>query len=586
MKNFLKMTLATITGIIIASVLLVLIFIGIVSALVKSGDKPATISQHSVLHIKLNYPVADRTSDNPFDNFDPTSLSMQKYLGLNDILENIAKAKTDDNIKGIFLDLSFSPGGYATLREIRTALASFADSGKFIYTYSDMLSQRDYYLATVSDSIYMNPEGFLEFFGMSRQLMFFKGAFDKLGIEPIVFRHGKFKSAVEPFTLDRMSDENREQISVFMGSIWQNTLVEIATSRNISVDSLQYIASNLSINGAADAKRTGLIDVAGYKDELIDQIKLRMGLKTTDKIELVSMQKYNSVPKKREHKGLAKDKVAVIYAEGEIGGTDGGNDAMPAQKIMDALRDARKDSSVKAIVFRINSPGGSAITSEAIWREVKLAADAKVLIASMGNVAASGGYYIACPADTIMAEPVTITGSIGVFGLLFNMEELFNKKLGLTFDVAKTNPYADLGSGVRTLTDAEKAYFQAGVERIYSTFIGHVAEGRGTTPSRIDSIGQGRVWSGTNALEIGLVDTLGGLTDAIALAADMAGLEVYRIMELPKSEEPFEAIIKGLTGDARMRLIERELGENARYLHLVNRVKNYQGVMALWPWYE
>lgn len=580
------MTLATITGIIIASVLLLLMAIGIISALVKSSDKPATISENSVLHLKLNYPIPDRSSDNPFDNFDPGNFSMEKHLGLNNILANIAKAAKDDNIKGVCLDLGFSPSGYATLREIRNALQEFADSGKFIYTYADMLSQRDYYLASISDSIYMNPEGFVEFFGMSRQIMFFKGAFDKLGIDPIVFRHGKFKSAVEPFTLDKMSAENREQTSTFMGAIWQSNLQDISAARQIPVDTLQSLATNLAINGVKDAVRKGLVDVAGYKDQLIDQMKLRMGLKTSDKIELVSINKYNNVPKKREHKGLAKNKIAVVYAEGEIGGMEGGDEAMPAQKIIDALRDARKDSSVKAIVFRVNSPGGSAITSEAIWREVKLAAEAKLLIASMGNVAASGGYYISCPADTIMAEPVTITGSIGVFGLMFNVEELFNKKLGLTFDVVKTNPYADLGSGVRTMSEVEKQYFQTMVENIYTSFIGHVAEGRSTTPEKIDSIGQGRVWSGTNALEIGLVDTLGGLSEAIELAARLTGLDHYRLQELPKAEDPFETIVKGLTGDATARILSRAMGENAQYLKTFDRIKNYNGIMALWPYYE
>lgn len=580
------MTLATITGIIIASVLLLLITIGIVSAIVKSSDKPTTVSKNSVLHIKLNYPIPDRSSDNPFDNFDPGNFSMEKQLGLNDILANIEKAAKDDNIKGVYLDLGFSPSGYATLREIRKALLEFSNTGKFVYTYADVLSQRDYYLASVSDSIYMNPEGFVEFFGMSRQIMFFKGAFEKLGIDPIVFRHGKFKSAVEPFTLDKMSAENREQTSTFMGAIWQSNLQDISISRQVSVDTLQSLATNLAINGVKDAVRKGLVDVAGYKDQLIDQMKLRIGLKITDKVELVSLNKYNNVPKKREHKGLAKDKIAVVYAEGEIGSMEGDDDAMPAQKIMDALRDARKDSTVKAIVFRVNSPGGSAITSEAIWREVKLAAETKLLIASMGNVAASGGYYISCPADTIMAEPVTITGSIGVFGLMFNVEELFNKKMGLTFDVVKTNPYADLGSGVRTMTGAEKQYFQAMVENIYTSFIGHVAEGRGTTPENIDSIGQGRVWSGTNALEIGLVDTLGGLTEAIDLAARLTGLEHYRLQELPKAEDPFATIVKGLTGDATTKIIARAMGENAHYLKTLERLKNYNGILALWPYYE
>jgi len=584
MKSFFKFLLASILGVMIALFLFFLITIGIIGAAISSQDQPVKIEKNSILHIKLDQTITDRSNKNPMENFDFASFKPTTPLGLNDILLNIKKAKDDENISGIYLDLTVIPAGIATIEEIRNALLDFKTSGKFIISYADSYTQATYYIASVSNKVYLNPEGVVLFVGLRAELMFFKEALEKLGVEPQIIRHGKFKSAVEPFMYTKMSDENREQTMTFMGAIWNSMLKGISETRNISIDDLNKIANELSLKNAESAVELKFVDGLKYKDEILNELKDSTDKKDIDKLKFVSLAKYTKVPKK-DKKTIEKNKIAVIYASGNVIMGEGQEGTIGSDRISEAIRKARKDSTVKAIVFRVNSGGGSALSSEIIWREVKLAQEVKPVIASLGDVAASGGYYIVCPAQTIVASPNTITGSIGVFGLLLNGKELLNEKLGVHIDVAKTNEYADMGSFFRPLTAQEREIIQFEVEGIYQTFISHVADGRKMTKEQVDAIGQGRVWSGTNAKEIGLIDEFGGLDKAIEIAAKAANLEKYRIVEFPRLKDPFEQIMEDLQGNIRTSILKNELGEQYSYYENLQDIKSMQGIQARIPFY-
>ena len=524
MKSFFKYLLASVLGVLVAGLLMFLILLGGIGAMVSSQDQDVKIKANTILHVELNQIIADRSNNNPFENIDFSSFKPTTQLGLNDILKNIKKAKTDPNIDGIYLDFTAIPAGIATIEEIRNALIDFKSSEKFILAYADVYTQPSYYLASVADKIYLNPEGQMMFVGLRSEIMFFKEALKKLGVEPQIIRHGRFKSAVEPFMYTKMSDDNRLQIMTFIGSIWDHILTGISEERNVSVDDLKVFADNMTINDAKSAVDNNLIDGLKYKDEILSELAERTSKTDIDKIESISLAKYNKVPDTNRKK-LEKDKIAVVYASGNVIMGEGQEGTIGSDRISRALRKARQDSSVKAIVFRVNSGGGSALASEVIWREVKLAQEVKPVIASLGDVAASGGYYIVAPAQKIIASPNTITGSIGVFGVLPNGKELLNEKLGIHVDVAKTNKFADMGSFARPLTAQEKDLIQVSIENIYKTFVNHVAEGRNMKFEDVDKIGEGRVWSGANALEIGLIDGFGGLDEAIILAAEAANIE-------------------------------------------------------------
>ncbi len=584
MKDFLKFTLATIVGIIISTIIITFIFIGIITAVVSSTkDKEVTVKPNSVLHIKLQNAITDRSSKNPFDNFNFQTMKAEPKLGLDDILKNIKKAKTDDKIKGIYLDITYIPAGIATTEEIRNALLDFKESGKFIISYSDAYTQIAYYFATVSDKIYLNPEGLLEFKGLRAELMFFKGSFEKLGIVPQVIRHGKFKSAIEPFTLDKMSDENREQIITYVNSIWNNILEEISKQRNISIEQLNYLADNKVIINPETAFEHKMIDGIKYKDEILAELKELLKIDEKKDIRFISLSKYTNAPKKRKHKGLAKDKIAVVFASGMINIGEGDEESIGSDRISKAIRKARLDKSIKAVVLRVNSGGGSATASDIILREVALTAQVKPVIASMGDVAASGGYYIACAADTIVASPNTITGSIGAVGIFFNAKKFLDEKLGITVDRVNTNAYSDFPSFTRPIKKAEKEIIQNYIEKVYDVFISHVAEGRNMTKAQVDSIGQGRVWSGVNAKEIGLIDVFGGLETAINIAAEKANLEHYRIVSLPIQEDPFVQLVKQITGEVQSSFWKNNLGEGYRYYNNLQKALKMKGVQAIMP---
>ena len=546
-----------------------------------SGDKEVSLENNSVLILNLDESINDRSNDNPFANFNFGSMSGGKQIGLNDILDNIGKAAADEHIKGIFLDISSIPSGIASIEEIRNALIDFKKSGKFIYAYSEAFTQPSYYLASVADKIYLHPTGMAELKGLRSEVLFFKGTLDKLGVEPQVFRHGKFKSAVEPFIQDKLSDANREQIRSYIGSIWNHMVDGIAKGRKLSTSQVQEIASKMLVTNAPAAVEFKLVDELKYRDEVLEILQKKTEAKSIDEIEFVSINKMVDVKDTRDKSG--KDKIAIIFAEGEIVDGQGKEGQVGSIEFSKAIRKARLDDKVKAVVLRINSPGGSALASETIWREVMLTKKVKPVIASMGNVAASGGYYIAAPCDSIVASPTTITGSIGVFGLFFNAKQLVNN-IGVTVDTVKTNPFADIMTSSRAVTAQESEVIQREVERIYDNFITRVSEGRKISKANVDSIAQGRVWSGADAKRIGLVDVFGGLDKAIEIAAKKAGLTKYRIQELPYIEDPIQKFIKELGGDSEQAILKKTLGDSYRYYQQIEHLRAMKSYQARLPY--
>ena len=583
MKSFFKYLLASILGVIIASLILFFIFIGVFSAMITVQDKPVDIKANTILLLKLNQPINDRKSSLPMIAYSLSDFGAENNLGLNDILDNISKAKDDENIRGIYLQLSGLQTGIATIEEIRNALIDFKKSGKFILAFSDTYTQGSFYLASIADRLYLNPGGSVNFIGLSADLMFFKKTLEKLDIEPEIIRHGKFKSAVEPFMYDRMSPENREQIRKYVGSIWDHIVGQISVSRDIPVGNLNLFADSLLLWNNQSAIDYKIIDAAIYKDQVLDTLAKLVDQNNSKDLDFITHHKYLRVPKTGANKGYSKNKIAVIYAEGDIIPGEIGEGFIGSETIARTIRGARQDSSVKAIVFRVNSGGGSALASEIIWRELYLARQVKPVIASMGDVAASGGYYIVAPADTIVASPNTITGSIGVFGLLMNAQGFFNNKLGITFDVEKTNAWSDFGSMNRPLSGTERLVLQKMVDDTYRTFVNRVSEGRNVDFAGVDKIAEGRVWSGVNAKELGLVDVLGGLSTAIEIAAEKSGVESYRIVELPKLEDPFTQLMKELTGDVRERIIRHEIPEQYTYYRYLKNLMNSDRIQARLP---
>ena len=579
MKSFFKIVFASMVGFLLTFVVLFIILAAIIGA--SSGERVVALKKNSVLHLTLDQPINDRGNDNPLANFSFASLSGSKQTGLNEILDNIGKAAADEHIAGIFLDISSIPSGIATIEEIRNALIEFKKSGKFIYAYSEAFTQPSYYLATVADKIYLHPTGMAELKGLRSEVLFFKGTLDKLGVEPQVFRHGKFKSAVEPFIQDKLSDANRAQIRSYIGSIWNHIVDGIAKERKLTVSQVQDIASKMQVTNAPAAVQFKMADELKYRDEVLEIIKQKTEAKEIDEIEFVSIGKMVDVKDTRDKSG--KDKIAIIYAEGDIVDGEGKDGQVGSVEFSKAIRKARLDEKVKAVVLRINSPGGSALASETIWREVMLTKKVKPVIASMGNVAASGGYYIAAPCDTIVASPNTITGSIGVFGLFFNAKQMVNN-IGVTVDTVKTNPFADIMTSARAVTAQESEVIQREVERIYDNFITRVSEGRHMTKANVDSIAQGRVWSGADAKRIGLVDVFGGLDKAIEIAAKKAGLTGYRIQELPYQEDPFQKLMKQWSGDSEAAILQKTLGESYRYYQQLEHLRAMKSYQARLPY--
>lgn len=586
MKQFFGAFFGSIVGILITGIVTTLIFVFAIIGSIKSSvnlgeEKSYKAVDNSVLHIDLNGEIKERGVKNPFGELDLGPLMPKEKLGLNDLMANLKKAKNDKHIKGIFLEVGDPNAGFATIEEVRNALLDFKSSGKFIYAYAETYSQKGYYLATAASKVFLNPQGGMELKGLSSQIMFYKNMLSKLNIEVQIFRHGKFKSAIEPFMLDKMSDANRAQIETYLGALWGQMIAGISKTRNISEDDLNKMADNLSIKNPEDALSYKLVDELKYEDEVFSTIKKSINIKDEDKIHFVAFHDYTKAP---DHHKLSKNKIAIIYAVGEIVSGKGDENTMGSESIVKAIRQARLDKNVKAIVFRVNSPGGSALASDVMWREVVLAKQTKPFIVSMGDVAASGGYYISCAADRIFAQPNTITGSIGVFGMLPNAQKALAEKLGITVDTVNTNKHSDVGTILRGVTPEEHEYVEQSVENIYDVFISKVADGRKMQKNQVDSIGQGRVWSGRDGLRINLVDELGGINEAIAYAAKQAKLTEYKVTELPKQKDPIEELLGNGKDEFETRTLQSNLGAQYIYIKQLKNVLGLKGVQARLPY--
>jgi protease-4 len=584
MKEFFKFVFASMVGVILSFFALLVLFILFITAIVASAGKDGkvAVSPNSVMHISLDYPISERTDKNPLAAFDFIGFEGKKNLGLKEILAGIKAAETDANIKGIYLDASSLSAGFATIEEIRNTLLDFKKTGKFIIAYGEVYSQGAYYLATAADKVYLNPEGIVDFRGLSSESVFFKGALDKLGIEAQIIKVGTYKSAVEPFITDKMSEPNRQQVSSFLGSMYDHFLSKISESRKIPKATLFAFADSAKIRDPKDAVSFKMIDGLRYKDQILDELKTRTGIDKKKDIKSVSLEEY--APEDDKSRSASTNRIAVIYANGEIISGEGNDETMGSERISRAIRKARTDDKVKAVVLRVNSPGGSALASDVMWREVVLTKKVKPVIVSMGDVAASGGYYIACAADSIFAQPNTITGSIGVFGIVPNMQKFFNDKLGITFDGVKTGQFADMGDVSRPMTDAEKLIMQHQVNNIYNTFTKKVADGRNRSQAYVDSIGQGRVWSGTEALNNGLVDRLGDIEDAIASAAKKAKLDNYKIVSYPAQVDPLKSLFDSSADKVRLYFTKRELGTNFTYYEQLKSAVGLSGIQARLPY--
>ncbi len=586
MKQFFGAFFGSCLGILVTGVVIIIIVIASITSVFSDAIK---MNEHevykpkenTVLRINLNGDIKERGVKNPFGDLNLGPFMPKASVGLNEILASLKKAKDDNNIKGIYLEISEPVAGFATLEEVRNSLLDFKSSGKFIYAYSEGFSQKAYYLATTANKLYLNPQGALEMKGLSSQIMFFKKMLEKMDMEVQIFRHGKFKSAIEPFMLDKMSDANRTQVETYLGSLWNHMTKGISDSRKISVKDINDMANNLAIRSPEDAVKYKLVDELKYEDEVFSAIKKNINLKGEDQINFVSLTKYSTSVYDSK---LTKDKIAVIYAVGEIESGEGDDEKIGSLRIAKAIREARLDKNIKAIVFRVNSPGGSALASDVIWRETVLAKKAKPFIVSMGDVAASGGYYISCAADRIFAQPNTITGSIGVFGMIPNAQKALSEKLGITIDTVNTNKHSDVGTILRGVTTDEYEYVQQSVEHIYDVFITKVATGRKTSKNTIDSIGQGRVWSGADAIKINLVDELGGINDAIVYAAKQAKLKEYELMNLPKQKDPLQELLSNTQDEMEARTMKSYLGEQYIYMKHLKNVLQLKGVQARLPY--
>ncbi len=575
MKQFLKFTLATIVGVLIASLVSILLFFGIIGAIAGSSEKVTTIEENSIYQLDLKGMLVDRSEDDPFSAAIAEAMGQkdQAVIGLDDVLANIAKAKKNENIKGIYLKGGELMGGYASFKEIRDALIDFKKSGKFIVAYADNYLQKNYFLATVADKVIVNPQGMVELKGLSVELMFFKNTLDKLGIDMQVVKVGTYKSAVEPYIATQMSDANREQVSVFLGSIWKNMVADISKSRKLTPVQVNGYADEMMLFQPTEkSKQYKLVDALMYADE-VDAV-------LTKYVKDYKLVDHSAMCLAADDTKFEKDKVGIIYA---IGGIDGGDtDGIDSEKLVETINEVAKDSSVKAVVLRVSSPGGSAYGSEQIWRALTQLKAKKPLIVSMGDYAASGGYYIACMADKIVAQPNTITGSIGIFGLIPNIEGL-NNKLGLSYDGVKTNKMGDAITVNRKFTPEERDMMQAYVNRGYELFVKRCADGRKKTTDQIKAIAEGRVWTGEDALKLGLVDKLGGMNDAVNLAVAKAKLGAYMVKEFPAKEDFFTKLTNELNAGIETRILKSELGEEYKLIKKIQELKKIEGIQARLP---
>lgn len=579
--NFFKTFLASLLAFFVANFVWFFLFIIIVAGIAAIGSSTTVVEPKSVLKIDLAESIVDQPVNDPLAGFDPMSMNVQKSVSNMQVMNAIESAAQDDNIEGIYINLTGTgTASAALLEEVRDYITSFKESGKFVVAYGEVYSQGGYYLASVADSIYLNPVGEMEWRGLAAQVMFYKGLLDKLGVEPQVFRHGTFKSAVEPYIMNRMSPENRTQMETYINSIWGTMVADIAKERNLSIDSLNMFATDLSAMMAEDALANRMVDGLKYEDEVEDILREKLELDADEDITFVTLGEY--IAANPYTPSYSDNKIEVIYAEGQIVQGTSEQGTLGSTTLADQLAEARLDEEVKAVVLRVNSPGGSALASEVIWREMELLRQQKPVIVSMGDYAASGGYYISAPADAIIADATTLTGSIGVFGLMFNAEKALNNKLGITIDVAKTNPSADMGMPFRAVSSNERAKIMRSIEQVYSTFVNHVADGRNMTFDSVDAIGQGRVWTGNDGNRIGLVDEIGGLKYAIAVAADKAEcLDDYMVRESMGEPTGLAALLNSLEAHISDRKMRKEMGAMYDEYRSLRALMENEGVQAL-----
>lgn len=582
--NFLKRVLSTVVGIGVFFALCFIILFLLIFISAGSGKDEILVKNNSVLELKLEAPIDDYAGR--FDYSDvPFFPHEQQYDGLFDIIEAINHAADDPKIKGISIKNNALEAGMAQTKALRDALLAFKESGKFVVSYGDFYSQKDYYLNSVADTIYLNPVGALDFKGLAMERMYYKEFQEKYGVKMEVIRHGKYKSAVEGYLSQEMSEANREQISVFLHSIWTKMREEIGASRNISPEQLNTLADELAGRTAELALASNLVDKIGYEDEYEAGIKNALGEK--DKYNSINIYDYAQHTGKQYVKKTGKEKIAIIYAQGQIMYTEGNIHTIGQISINKALKEARENDNVKAIVLRVNSPGGSALASELIWREIERTKQVKPVIVSMGDLAASGGYYIACNADKIFAEPNTITGSIGVFGTVPNIHKLA-ENLGINAEQVGTNKNSVDYSVFEPMTDEQRALIKEGIEDIYDLFTKRVADGRNMTQAAVDEIGQGRVWTGSDAITIGLVDEIGGLDEALQAAAEAANIKEYSIEELPVYKQDFQDILSQYTGgfiQTKEEVMREELGnENYMILQKIKQISEMKGPQLLLPY--
>lgn len=574
MSSFFKIFFASLLSLIVFGIATFVFFI-VILASVKSSDEP-NIGANGILLLDLSQQYKEQDENNPLNML--TGNTNEDVPGLFHVIRLVKHAKTDSAIKGIYIKCEDNNNGFAASEELRNALLDFKQSKKFIIAFGDVIAQKAYFVATAADKIYCNPQGMVDWRGFSTTLMFIKGTLDKLEIQPQIFYAGKFKSATEPLRAVQMSDANRLQTSIYMNDMYNELLTAASKKTGLDTGTLHNLANTGAIQSASQAAQYKLIDGVKYDDEVKSEMARLLKVSATKKFNFVPLGKYAKAVKSF---GSSKDRIAIIYAEGEI--MDGKNkrgETVGSDETRLLIRNARLNDDIKAIVFRVNSPGGSSLASEEIWREIMLAKAAKPLVVSFGDVAASGGYYISCGADSIFAEPTTITGSIGVFGIIPNFKQFFNNKMGITFDGVKTGPYADMPSVNRPLNAAESLFVQQSIDTIYHVFKSRVSEGRNLSMEVVDSIAQGRVWTGKRALEIGLVDRLGNMKDAVDCAARMAKVKDYRIKEYPENKGFLQSLVNNFSNEIKAKVISDEIGmEQYRLLKQIKNAKAMTGVV-------
>ena len=586
MKDFLKFTLATVTGIILSSIVLFIISMVTLFGIMSASDTETIVKKNSVMMLDLNGTLVERTQEDPLGILSQLLGDGSNTYGLDDILSSIQKAKENENIKGIYLQANSLGTSYASLQEIRNALLDFKESGKFVIAYADSYTQGLYYLSSVADKVLLNPKGMIEWKGIASAPLFYKDLLQKIGVEMQIFKVGTYKSAVEPFISTEMSPANREQVTAFINSIWGQVTEGVSASRSLPVDSLNALADRmLMFYPAEESVQCGLADTLIYRNDVRNYLKQWVDLKEDDRLPVLGLSDMINV-KKNMPKDKSGNIVAVYYASGEItdySGSSTSEEGIVGTKVIRDLRKLKDDEDVKAVVLRVNSPGGSAFASEQIWHAVKELKTEKPVIVSMGDYAASGGYYISCVADTIVAEPTTLTGSIGIFGMVPNVKEL-SEKIGLTYDVVKTNKFSDFGNIMRPFNQDEKTLMQMMITQGYDTFVNRCAEGRHMSKEAIEKIAEGRVWTGEAAKELGLVDVLGGIDTALEIAVRKAGIEGYTVVSYPAKQDLLSSLLNTKpTNYVESQILKSKLGEYYQQFGMLKNLKERSMIQARIP---